>query len=212
MKLGALVVLLGVLAGCQDNVSTPFPPGLEPFDDSDAPGELPEDRIEQLQTRSTNKDMIRVYGRGFVLAPPRALWEASLIPEVMIARCNTSEQTVTFDAEPMHALSFMVHYFVDDIVNVDWDDEWRGDIVIGTAEAPELVMIKHQKVQGSDFIYLSEGSVQLRATDDPGVTEVWFVEHLDAISGSEDDVRGGMQDNYDALVSVAHGGSIPPCP
>jgi hypothetical protein len=43
------------------------------------------------------------------------------------------------------------------------------------------------------------------------VTELWFVEHLDAISGSTDDVLGGMRDNHDALVELAHGRPIPPC-
>jgi hypothetical protein len=200
-----------VLVGCQDNVSTPFPPGLEPFEDGDVPGGLPAPAGEQLQTSTSSDGMIRAYGRGLVLAPPSVLWAASKVPEAMVARCNTTRRSFMLANEPQYELSFLVHYVVEDILTIEWDDQWRGEVVDGTSDAPGLAMIAHQKVQGSDFIRLTEGSIQLRATDDPATTELWFVEHLDAISGSADDVLGGMRDNYDALVALAHDQAIPPC-
>ncbi|HWU90618.1 MAG TPA: hypothetical protein VN253_25305 [Kofleriaceae bacterium] len=208
---GALAASLALAAGCQDSVTTPFPPGLEPFSDNDVPGDLPGDRAEVLHTSSSSSGMIRVYGRGFVLAPPSVLWRVAQVPEGMAARCNTTRQMYTLSNEPEHELSFLVHYVVDDILTVEWDDQWRGDVIEVADDAPRLAMIKHQKVEGSDFIDLSEGSIQLRATDDPEVSELWFVEHLHAISGSASDVTGGMQDNYDALVALAHDRPIPPC-
>ena len=207
----ALVVSLLLAAGCQDSVSTPFPPGLEPFSDNDVPGELPDERVEVLSTSSLNDGLIRVYGRGFVLAPVSVLWRAAMVPEGMVARCNTTTQTLMLGNEPEHELSFLVHYLVDDILTVEWDDQWRGDPITDESDPPLFAMIKHQKIQGSDFIDISEGSIQIRATDDPDVSELWFVEHLKAISGSADDVAGGMQDNYDALVELAHDRPIPPC-
>jgi hypothetical protein len=207
-KLAALALVLG---GCQDNVSTPFPPGLEPFADGEVPAGLPDPEGEQLHSHASNEGMIRAYGRALVLAPPSVVWRVAKIPEGMVARCNTTQQQITRDNEPEHELSFLVHYLVDDILTVEWDDQWRGDVVEGTREAPAHVMIKHQKVQGSDFIYLSEGTIQILATEDPGATELWFVEHLDAISGSADDVLGKMRDNFDALVALAHDQPIPPC-
>lgn len=200
------------LGGCQDNVSTPFPPGLEPFSDGDVPASLPAPEGDQLQTMaSSSGGTIQAYGRGLVLAPPAALWAASKEPEAMVARCNTTRHTVTPYTEVEHELSFLVHYVVEDFLTVEWDDQWRGDVIMGTAEAPALVMIKHQKVMGSDFIYLSEGSIELHATEDPGATEIWFVEHLRAFSGGSDQVIGGMRDNFDALVAVVHDQPIPPC-
>lgn len=211
--IGTALVALVALGGCQDNVTTPFPEGLEPFSDGDVPSSLRKPGGEELQTKVESiGGKISAYGRGLVLAPPAALWAASKMPEAMVARCNTSRHAITPDTEPSHELSFLVHYFVDDVLNVEWDDQWRGDVVDGTSDAPALVMMKHQKVQGSDFIYLSEGSVLLRATDDPGETELWFVEHLHAISGSTDQVLRGMIDNYDALVAIVHEQPIPPCP
>lgn len=216
MKYSATATLLALvpalaLAACQDNVTTPFPPGVEPFEDGDVPSELAEPEGDALVTRTTNDGMIRAYGRGRILAPPAVVWRAAKIPEGAAARCNTSTQTFTRDNEPDHEFSFRVHYYVDDILNVEWDDQWRGDVVIGTSDAPELAMLKHQKVSGSDFIYLSEGTVQLLATGDPDATEIRFVEHLDAIAGSVDEVTGGMTDHFDALVALTRDQPIPPC-
>jgi len=203
------VLLLGA---CQGEISTEFPPGLEPFDDDDEPAKLDDARTESLRSRSTSDGMIRVYGRGYVFAPPAVVYAAAHDPQVMIAKCKTTSQGIMFGNEPEYELSFRVHYFVDDILNVEWDDQWRADVILGTLEAPELVMIKHQKIEGSDFITVSEGTIELFATDDPEISELQFVEHLDAVQGSAGDVLAGMQHNYDRLVAVAHGAAIPACP
>jgi len=73
-------------------------------------------------------------------------------------------------------------------------------------------MIKHQKIQGSSFITTSEGTVLVSSTDDPNVTELAFVEHLDSAGGADSDVIKGMTHNYAAIVAAAHGNPIPPCP
>lgn len=198
-------------AACQSSVTTPFPAGLEPFEDADTPGTLPEIRQEALQTSGRSDDIIRAYGRGFIFGAPAAVWAAAKVPEAMAARCNTSSQTYMLNNEPQHELSFLVHYVVNDLLTVEWDDQWRGDVIEGASATPDLVMIKHQKVQGSSFIKRSDGSIQLFATDNPNLTELWFVEHLDAISGSTADVVGGMKDNFDAMAAVVRGQPIPPC-
>jgi len=197
-----------LLAGCQDDISTPFPPGLEPFEDDAVPGGLDGTVAETLTTSSNSNDFIHAYGRGYIFAPPATVFAAAHDPTVMIALCSTTTQTVTTGNEPEYDLSYLVHYFVDDILNVEWDDQWRGDVVV---DDPELVVIKHQKIQGSDFVRLSEGTIELLATDDPGITEVQFVEHLDAVSAGEGDVISGMQSNYDRLLAASHGSPAPSC-
>jgi hypothetical protein len=152
--------------------------------------------------------MIRAYGRGFVFASPEAVFEVARDPEVMFARCKTTSQSAMRDNEPEYALSYLVHYFVDDILDVEWDDQWRGDVVPDSG----ITMIKHQKVRGSDFITISEGTVAIVATADPEITELRFVEHLDAVMATQGDVLAGMQHNYDAMVAVSHGAAIPACP
>lgn len=208
----AIAVALGAAAlGCQGNVATPFPPGLEPFPDDHIPLDLPATPVEMLSVRAFGGDTIRVYARGFVFAPPAAVWAATRVPEAMIARCRTTAQTITRDNQPQYELSFLVHYRVDDILTVEWEDQWRGGVIVGDTGDPEHVMIKHQKVMGSGFIDLSEGTIQLYATSDPGITELRFVEHLKAISGSANDVAAGTRDNYAAILGLVHAGVIPPC-
>jgi hypothetical protein len=198
-------VVVVALVGCQDDISTPFPPGLEPFSDDGEPALLDGTIVETLVTGSDDSDFIRVYGRGFIFAPPATVYSVAHDPQVMIATCSTTTQTLTLDNED-YDLSYLVHYYVDDILDVEWDDQWRGEPI-----TDELTMIKHQKIQGSDFITLSEGTVELFATDDASITEVRFVEHLDAVMAGAGDVIDGMQSNYDRLVAASHGNPSPAC-
>jgi hypothetical protein len=204
-----LATSLIVLAACQDNVATPFPPGLEPLDDNQVPDSS--EVTEVLRHETVSSGPINVHGRGYVLVAPGTLWALTKQPAAMIARCSTTEQRVTVDTDGAYEFSFLVHYIVRDILTVEWDDQWRYGVIEGTVDDPELGMIRHQKTQGSDFIDVSEGTIQVLATDDPDVSELAFVEHLEAVSGGADDVLAGMQNNYDALVALAHGAAIPAC-
>lgn len=208
----ALAIALLALSGCQDSVATPFPPGLEPLEDNPVPVQQGGAYTEMLRTMTTDSPYIEIYARGYVLTPPGVAWAASKDPQVDIARCSTDEQMVTVDAPTTYEFSFVVHYIVHQVVTVEWDDQWRFGTITGTPEAPTLAIIKHQKTQGSDFITLSEGTTQFTPTDDPNVTELAFVEHLDAVGGGVSDVLAGVQYHYDSIVAVAHGNPQPPCP
>lgn len=198
---------IAALAACQDDIATPFPAGLEPFEDNKVATQPDGPFVEELRITSTENDMIRVYARGFVLVPWGTMWEASKSPEPNVSTCKTSEHVITESNEPQYEASFLIHYIVNDILTVEWDDQWRfGQIT------DDLGMIRHQKVRGSDFISLSEGSIQVLATSEPGVIELSFVEHLEAIQATTTDVIEGVQHNYDALVATAHGNPIPRCP
>ena len=212
-QLSALLATV-ILAGCQDNISTPFPAGLEPIEEDPVPVQQGGARTEMLVTtaKDDNAGVRHAYGRGYVLLPPAQVWLAAKAPEVMFARCSTDARTVTPNDEPAYEFSFLVHYVVHNVLTVEWDDQWRFGTVEGTPEAPTLAMSKHQKISGSDFITRSEGTVEVSATDDPAVTELAFVEILDAAGGSDADVVKGLQTNYDAMVAAAHGNPIPPCP
>jgi len=205
----AVPIALAVLglAGCQDDIATPFPPGLEPFEDNKVPTQPDGPFVEELRVTASDTDMIRVYARGFVLVPFDEMWEASKSPEANVSTCSTSEHVITEGNEPQYETSFLIHYIVNDILTVEWDDQWRFGRI-----TQDLGMIRHQKVQGSDLITLSEGSIQVLTTSEPGVIELSFVEHLDAIQATPADVIEGVQHNYDALVATAHGNPIPRCP
>jgi carbon monoxide dehydrogenase subunit G len=187
-------------------VKTPFPPGLEPLEDNPVVLSAVE---EGLVTKSTDSPYVKVYGRGYVKAPPDVVWAAAKSPAPNVAMCSTDQQTVTENNDPAYEYSFLVHYTVNNILTVEWDDQWRFGTVV---DAPFLAMMKHQKTQGSDLISLSEGTIEVDATDDPEVTELSFVEHLDATSASASDVLASVKHNYDSLVAVSHGNPVPACP
>ncbi len=203
---------LALLAGCQDNVTTPFPAGLEPLEDNPVPTQQGGARTETLVTQAMDSDYIHIYGRGYVLVPPAQMWLAAKAPQVMMARCSTDSQAVTPNNDPAYEFSFLVHYIVHNVLTIEWNDQWRYGTVEGTPEAPTIAMMRHQKTDGSDFIALSEGTVQVSATDDPNVTELAFVERLDASGGGDSDVIKGVQNNYNAMVAAGHGNAIPACP
>lgn len=205
-------LLLLVGAGCQHDITTPFPPGLEPLEDN--PVELPDGApAEQLTTESNDVGHISIWAKGFIFEPPATVWEASKNPDAMAATCSTDSHTVDVQNEsPEYEFSFLLHYHVSEVVSVDWDDQWRQGSIQGSGADLELGMIKHQKVMGSSFINLSEGTIQVLATDDDHLTEVDFVEHLDAIGGGVGDVLSGVQHTYASMVAVSHGRPVPPCP
>lgn len=209
---GAVVaVMVWGATGCQHQVDTPFPPGLVPLEANPVP-DAAGARSETLRTATSTRDYLRAYGRGFVLAPPATVWAAVEMPTSIVAACSTDQQLVTPTTDPAYELVLQIHYVVHNVLTIEWDDQWRFGTIAGTPAAPALAMVKHQKVGGTSYITLSEGTIQLAATDDAAVTELEFVEHLDAVGGSTADLLKGMQHDFDAIVATSHGNPIPRCP
>jgi len=205
-RLAALAVLLA--SGCFGNESTEFPDGLEPLEENTAPE--PDDGIAFVS--GDNGSYAWVHGRAVVAVEPAAVWAVIETPEMMAAVCATDSHSIEVGVEPDYELSFEVSYTVDEIINVSWDERWRYGTIEGTPEAPTLGMVRYQKVYGSSLIDLLEGSIQLRATDDPAVTVIEFVEHLAGAGGTIEDMTASMQHRYDTVLAVVGGDEQPPCP
>ena len=206
---GRIVTLAVLLAGCFGNESTEFPPGLEPLEDNTAP--TPDGETITF-VDGDNGSWAWVHGRAHVHDEPAVVWTTLKVPELMAAVCSTDSHSIEADVEPEYEHSFQLSYFVDDLVNIEWDEVWRYGTVEGTPAAPALGMIRYQKVWGSELIYTLEGSIQLHATEDPGITELEMVEHLAAAGGDRSDIRKSMQHRFDSVVAVLAGGVAPPCP
>lgn len=209
----AAVAAIAALPACQHDVHSPFPPGLEPLEDNPIPDQASGPYSEALATQTDDGGYIHAYGRGYVLADPGTVWAAMKTPTSVVAVCTTDQQVVTMKSDPTYELDFVVAYTVNNVLTVQWDDEWRFGTIDGTPEAPELAMVGHQKVDGSSFITRSEGTITVTpAPGDDTVTELAFVEHLDAVGDSDSDVLTGMKHDFGAIVALVHGGAIPPCP
>ncbi len=206
-------VVLGLLLGaCQSDVHTPFPAGLEPLEDNPVPiQDAPYTETLALQTDTT--DYLKAYGVGYVLLDPGTVWAMVKNPQAMVAVCTTTTQTITPDDEPEYEFSFLVDYVVNDVLTVEWDDAWRYGTITGPETEPTLAIIKHQKTDGSSFIKLSEGTIEFSPTpDDPNVTEVSMVEHLNAVGSTIDDLVAGVNHTYASIVAISHGNPVPACP
>lgn len=211
MRALTLCVLLG---GCFGNSTTEFPPGLEPLEDDAVAkqqgGAYPETLVMEDQPFTT---YYSVHGRGYVLAPPATVWAISKNPDVMDQGCAVTRHSATVGDEPQYEYSFDMHYEVDEVITVAWDEQWRFGTVEGTPELPTRTIVRYQKVSGTDFIKILEGSLQYYALpDDPNATMVEYIEHVNARSSSTSDTRKSMQQRFDATVAQAHGQPIPACP
>jgi hypothetical protein len=209
----ALISLVGTLAlGCQDDIRTQFPDGLEPLEDNRVPAPAGGAPLERLVTMRGTDGFKWVHGRGTLLAPPGVIWRLVKDADLLASICDTDRHTITLGVEPQYEFGFKIHYEVDELVTVAWDELWRFGTITGTPTEPALTMVRYQKVFGSDFITTLEGSVQLLATADPGQTEIQMVEHLDAFGGSADQMEAAMRRRFASLAAGAHGTAPPTCP
>jgi hypothetical protein len=199
------------LIGCL-NETTTFPSGLEPLEPNTAPSQDMAPYQETLQVvTGASPDYNFAHGRGYVMADPGTVWSVLMDPEVVVDRRQTDSQTWQLDTEPQYEYSLKLSYTVNKILSVSWDEAWRYGTITGTPAAPELAIIRYQKVWGSTFIRLLEGSITILPTpDDPGVTEVQFVEHVNAVQSTTDNMKQSMIDRFNAIVARSHGQSIPP--
>jgi hypothetical protein len=204
MRSGILVLL--VAASCGGNSITEFPPGLEPLEDNtaEAPGDQGE-RVEVVADREYGIDW--VHARGYIHAPAAAVWAAVQDPGVVVNREDTDVQEVVLGVEPEYEHSMSIHYQVHDLITVEWEERWRYGVVAG-GEAPELAMVRYQKVWGSGFIDLLEGSILVIAAGD-ALTEVQFIEHLDALGGGTAEMVGSVERRFARMVAHAHGRPLP---
>lgn len=202
---GALVLC----GGCFGNTTTDFPEGLEPLEDNLVPAR---DTAGIEFVDGDNGSYAWVHARARLEATPADVWAAAKDPDVMVAVCSTDAHEIAPDAEAGYELSFQVSYQVDEIIDVAWDELWRYGTIEGVPEMPTFGMIRYQKVYGSELISTLEGSIQVHATDDPGITEIEMIEHLAAAGGTREDMRATMQHRHDSLAAVTAGGALPPCP
>lgn len=209
----AAVALLAALAGgCFGNEKTHFPEGLEPLEAGDP--EPPEPRDDQpfpealnVQT-GTHPDYVWVHARGYVRAPLQDVYLAMHTAEVCVDHAAVDRYSIEHDMEPDYDYSFRIHNEVDDIVTVEFDVSWRFGVVEGADEAPQVVAGAFQKVFGTTFISIMRGSLVARRVED-GVTEIEFVEHLNAASGGVDSIRSFIEDLFANIVEIAHGRPLP---
>src|SRR4051812_15163759 len=102
------------MAAC-GNRTDPFPPGLDPLEDTTAPIQTAPYHETLAMVDGDDGNYTWVHGRGYLAATPDAVWAAALDADLEAMSCDTSSHEVTPQDDATYELSFQVHYEVDDL-------------------------------------------------------------------------------------------------
>ena len=191
----SILVFTFAIGAAACNKTTPFPPGLDPLD-SENRASLPraegnDPYPEKLSITSGHEHGYDwVHARGYVHAAPAQTWEAIHTPQVS-ADPKLDGPHFTLDVEKMYEYSYRIHY--EPSPGIEFEVTWRHGLADGTDDAPVVTASRFQKTWGTTYINLLQGSVVTRDVLDSstmlpvqGVTEVEFIEHLDATASGTD--------------------------
>lgn len=204
--------LVLLLAAC--GAPAELPADLAPLDEVNlAPLPGADDDVEFPEAFNTVSgdagDYHWAHGRGYVRRPMAHVWNALQDPEVTIDRRQVDEWEVKKDVNPARKASWTVKNTVHHkLATVEFVAEWNVDFSGGTAESPELVAGRAQKIAGTIFIEMLEDSVVLRAVDDD-VTLVELIRHSETFNTGEAENVQYLQDVYETLRERAWGRAFP---
>lgn len=200
-----LVALAAASGGCSCEEKTEFPPGLEPLEENRADPPVSQDEpFPEILSMTRGSDSYDwVHARAYVHAPIARTWEALRDYQVDVDDGRVDDWSVTVDVEEGYDYSYRIHNVANDIITVEFDITWRHGAVEGTVEEPELVAIRYQKTNGTDFIDVLEGSIVLTPIEDD-VTELDMVEHLEAAAGGTAEIEAYFADVFEDTLAFVH--------
>jgi hypothetical protein len=118
---------------------------------------------------------------------PEEAWSKLREPTVFVDVDKVTEYSVEEIPSSDYDYVYVVSNMVEDIVDVEFDVEWRHGLVDGDLQSPTLIGVRWQKISGTEFIESLEGSVLiLSVKNESQVTEVQIIEHLSALQDQED--------------------------
>jgi hypothetical protein len=203
------------LGGCFGNESTEFEHDLMPLEENPAPpptGTAQDPDPELLNLQSGRDDVSDyVYARAYLHADVETVWAAMQDPEVVTDRRAVASTTVTRNVEPDYEVSFRIKNVVEDIITVEFEVTWRQGALERDeteAKAPTRVVATYQKTWGTTFIERLEGSVELTSPA-PGITELSFVERVDAAAGGDGTIAAYNRDLFASIMARVKGQPLP---
>jgi hypothetical protein len=206
--------MAAAVSGCFDNVETPFPSGLEPWEDPNlAPEPEPtaDDPCPETITFARAPSWGRatsVHARACIHAPPSGVWGSIRNPQTGRDPLSTQPPFIVLPApipEECDGL-YETQLHVDDVVDVDFRVCWRHAVVEGTVDAPLLTASRWQKVWGTAVLTTLEGSLVARPHEaDPNITTLEYQYHLDAVFDEPDRIEAYLTSIYGRLRDDAHG-------
>jgi hypothetical protein len=210
MRAGLLA--LACATGCRGDTSTPFDPraAYQPLEAVRVsfPDPVPDDpHPESVRTAAGAGKPDGAHGAAYLHAPLSAVWDALHDPAV--SRIHGPTWALTGTVEAQFPLSFSIDYADGpSLFRVHWTIAYRGGALSGTPEAPVEVGFRYQKVAGTDYIPVQEGSLVASDAGD-GATALELVCHLYAEGQGPEDARGTVTDWFDGLRAKVHGKPVP---
>jgi hypothetical protein len=209
MRVSTTIVFALCLApslGCPGNTTTEFPPGLAPLGENRAPpidGTDDDPHPERSSLVSGGGDHDWAHARGFIKRPLLDVWAALCDPQVVYERRQTDRQEYMPQEDPAYDHLYIISYGIDGLITIEWDEEWRYGMVEGGTE-PSLALVRYQKIWGSEYLDLVEGSILVRAVTSD-VSEIEIIKNMKAFSKDEGDVKLMVSDMFEDVLAASHG-------
>lgn len=210
------------LAGCPEDVTTPFSPDvgyamLEPCEA--ALPEMPpeEGGVSTLGDFVADKRPGHAYahGRAWVLAPVEDVWLA--LQDPCVSRIHTNDGFEPLPGLEDYPLTFRVQVHEDTIIgDVSWTHTYRGGPVVGGPGGREGYGMRYQKTDGIENVRTQSGSLEIFPAADPlraaTVTEVAYVHWLDADRSGVPQATGAVIDWFMDLLGELGQIDLGSCP
>ena len=218
IRLAAMTLASLALAGCPDDISTPFDPtlGYQPIEACTAPfpAGTPEDsHPEQIEILADWREgrLAYAHGSAYLHATPREVLDALRNPAVSRIH-STDSWGETGAVEEGYEISFAIRYAAGPaLYKGRWTIAYRGGPLEGTVDAPVEVGFRYQKIEGIEDIRDQSGSLVASDAGD-GATAIQIVCHLETSERADKgpaDVRGTVNDWFEGLKAKVHGLPVP---
>jgi len=210
----AILCTAALLVGCNQNVKSPFPEGLEPLEKNKASWPAGSGYPETLSCASgTNEDedvgeYTWVHCKTYVNHPIADVYAAYQKPRVVIDRRAVNEIDVTWDVEPEYDVSYRVHHTVHDVITVEFESTWRHGDVDGYEDELTEVGSRWQKTWGTEVIELIRGSIFTTEVD-ANNTGLEIVVHQKTLQADEPLMMDYIRDLQTDILAETDGKSLP---
>ena len=206
-----MIAVLFVACFSEDVVEKEFPSILEPLEEIRVGLPAGDDYPEEIKLISEDgEEYAWVHARGYLHISLEDAWTALRNDLVYVNQRTVESYTVTEVDSEEYDYIYIVENQVQDIVLVEFTNEWRH--VGNLDEKGELsdVVVRWQKIEGTDFIQLMEGSVEIIPVEgEDAVVEIRIIEHLKATLDQEDNAVEFVTDMAERWRLVGQGQSIP---
>jgi hypothetical protein len=203
-----------LIAGCNQDVKSPFPEGLEPLEANRASWPSGSGYPEELSCVSGSAEEAElgaytwVHCKTYVNHSIEEVFEAYQMPRVVTDRRAVNEVSFTWDVEPEYEVSYKVSNTVDDIVTVEFDNVWRHGDVDGYEDVFTEAGSRWQKTFGSEIIELLRGSIFTTEIDEEN-TGLEIVLHQKTLQEDEPFMMQYLRDLQADILAATDGDALP---